>query len=647
MSVATRAAQSRQAAACVTPRAVIAALAMMVGVVFWIHWAELVLGGRRGHTALANTSVPVGAFGALMALTGASALLNRIRRGWGLSQQELLTAYAMLAVATVLASSGAIHFLMPGVASAYYFATPANKWELFHPYVPRWIAPHSYADLRPFFEGASPIVWRAWLVPSVVWCVFLFTYALCTLSIAGIVRAQWVENERLTFPTVAIPVNVTDLAGGFWRNRLAWIGMAIPFAIGTLNTLHVNYPSIPKLEVRNINLSQHFRERPWSAMGGLRLSFYPFVVGIAFLLSAEVTFSSWFFYLFTKAERVLGAIAGLDEWGRGGISKFPFEAFQGAGAFLALTALALYVGRRGLGEAVAAVWAGRPGARVPGWALVTGALSFLGLLAFCSAAGMSAVVAFALLALSLAYVTAAARIRAETGNAWLFGPRADPHTLLIAAVGPRALRPADLTIIAYLASISSWDLRCSSMPHQLDAFKLAEVAGIDLASLTKALVLGLAVGIPVAWVGALKVWHHVGALAKGEPWRVTQGRHPFELLASYLAAPQPPDYVGVAFVFVGVLATCGLFVLRTRLVTWPLHPVGYAIAHTPSMHSQWFPFLLAWAAKTTLLKYGGHKAYSTALPFFVGMVVGDLFNGALYTLIACFTSSMHVYPINW
>jgi len=29
------------------------------------------------------------------------------------------------------------------------------------------------------------------------------------------------------------------------------------------------------------------------------------------------------------------------------------------------------------------------------------------------------------------------------------------------------------------------------------------------------------------------------------------------------------------------------------------------------------------------------------------MVVGDLLNGALYTLIACFAEGMHVYPINW
>ena len=47
-------------------------------VTVWIHHAELVLGGQRGHTALANTSIPVGAFAVLVALVAARAVLPRL-----------------------------------------------------------------------------------------------------------------------------------------------------------------------------------------------------------------------------------------------------------------------------------------------------------------------------------------------------------------------------------------------------------------------------------------------------------------------------------------------------------------------------------------------------------------------------------------
>ena len=137
-----------------------------------------------------------------------------------------------------------------------------------------------------------------------------------------------------------------------------------------------------------------------------------------------------------------------------------------------------------------------PMARLAVWGFL---LSFAALVGFCRAAGMSLWTPIVLLALSLTYLVAATRIRAETGNAWLFGPDVDPQRLMITAVGARHILPRDLTIMAYLNAVSSFDLRCVSMPHQLDAFKLAEVRKLERGRLTGALLLGLAVGIPVAF----------------------------------------------------------------------------------------------------------------------------------------------------
>src|SRR6266705_624485 len=54
-------------------RAYLIGLGGTVLVDLWIHYAELVLGGTRGHSALANTSIPLGAFCALFVLV----LLNQ------------------------------------------------------------------------------------------------------------------------------------------------------------------------------------------------------------------------------------------------------------------------------------------------------------------------------------------------------------------------------------------------------------------------------------------------------------------------------------------------------------------------------------------------------------------------------------------
>lgn len=110
-------------------------------VTVWIHHAELVLGGDRGHTALANTSIPVGAFAALAALIAVNVLLRTVAPRFQLSQAELITIYVMMTVSTVLASSGGIHFLIPTLAAAFHFATPANQWQYFQQWIPTWFAP--------------------------------------------------------------------------------------------------------------------------------------------------------------------------------------------------------------------------------------------------------------------------------------------------------------------------------------------------------------------------------------------------------------------------------------------------------------------------------------------------------------------------
>src|SRR5438552_342937 len=233
-------------------RAYLIGLAGTVLVDLWIHYAELVLGGARGHSALANTSIPLGAFCALFVLVLLNQGLRRSAPRLALSPAEVLVVYVMMTVATVLSSSGMLHFILPSVAAPVYFATPENHWaQLLWPYLKPWMAQMDPAALRGFYRGGEPIPVGAWLPQMATWCGFLALLALTALCMAALLRRQWVERERLTFPTVFLPLELIRNDEAFLSNRLLWLGAALPLVIGLFNNLNLNFPAIPRFDVRN------------------------------------------------------------------------------------------------------------------------------------------------------------------------------------------------------------------------------------------------------------------------------------------------------------------------------------------------------------------------------------------------------------
>jgi hypothetical protein len=641
-----------------TPRALLLGLLFTALVDFWIHYAELVMGGGQGHTALAASAVPVGAFSVLFVLSGVNVLCRYVLPGLALSGAELLVVYSMITTSSVLSSSGQLHFLIPTVAAGWHYATADNAWAgTFHRFVPRWMGQQDPTALEGFYKGKTVPPWHLWAPQMGAWIGFLLALSFATLCIAALLRRQWVDRERLAFPTVALPVALMEQEERvpLFRQPLFWLGAAVPFAFSVMNTAALNAPSVPLVSLRDDrNLADQIGMAPWNALNPLKVSFYPFIVGIAYLIPVDVTFSAWFFYLVTKAEAVFGAALNIDaNMTASTKATFPFLGQQGAGAFLALTVVSLWLSRGYLREVLKTIF------REPGgiddsdepipyrWAALGLLVSCAFLVGFCVAGGMQPIPALLLVVLTLAYMIAAARIRAETGNAWLWGPEVDVNTLMTRTFGTGLLTPQDMTVMAYTRSVfGNADMRCMAMPHQFDAFKMADSVGASRRRLFGAICVGTVFGLTASFCIALTVWHHFGAEAKTDAWRTFQGRVPFDSLVAMLRNPVAPDWRGVGAVAFGFAVTAALMLLRTYFVWWPLHPIGYALANTNTMSSTWVPFLLAWLVKSLVLRYGGARMYRQLLPFFLGLIAGDLLGGGLTTLIGAFTG-INVYPINW
>ena len=53
----------------------------------------------------------------------------------------------------------------------------------------------------------------------------------------------------------------------------------------------------------------------------------------------------------------------------------------------------------------------------------------------------------------------------------------------------------------------------------------------------------------------------------------------------------------------------------------------------------WFSIFLGWAAKLILLRLGGMRLYRRALPFFLGLILGDYVAGSIW---AIYGPAMHM-----
>ena len=108
---------------------------------------------------------------------------------------------------------GLVGYLVPNIPAPYYFATPSNRWQAkLWPHLAGWMSPldrgGGTSAIEKFYVGLKPgesIPWGPWVKPLLLWSVFLGALYLCMVSIVTLVRKQWVDCERLSFPIAQVP----------------------------------------------------------------------------------------------------------------------------------------------------------------------------------------------------------------------------------------------------------------------------------------------------------------------------------------------------------------------------------------------------------------------------------------------------------
>ena len=613
----------------ITKKAIIVGLILVIVNAYWVAIAS-----ELWYAVYTLVSPFSNAVFTLFVLLLVNTLLKRGAPRLAFTPAELLLIYIMVTMVSTISGHAMMAILMGTMAHPFWFASPENEWEqLFLHYIPSWLTVHETHWLQGYYEGESSIYLiehlRVWLVPALIWSSFIFILYGSLLCIGLLLRKQWMEHEKLSFPLTQLPLQMTTNRS-FFRSRALWIGFSLAAAIRVLAGLHDLFPVVPTFPP-NYRLDRHFTERPWNAIGYTSMSFNLAIVGLTYFMPLDLAFSTWFFFWLTRSERIFASMVGWQELHLND---------RASGAWMGIALLTLWTGRRHLTTLFKHVIGQKRGddANEPlsyrTVAILTG-LSISLVFAFCYAAGMSLWVIGAFYALFLAFALAIGRVRAELGPPYHEVIGINPRQMMVDIFGTRRLGGANLTIMTFLYAFNRCN-RSHPMPNQIESLRIGSRAGIPGRMLLSGMALAIGVGALATFWAYLQVAYHYGALARCRGHLGHFGWESFNPLQNWLQHPKGIEVESIIFMTGGLLFVFFLHFMRSMLLWWPLHASGYVLSGAAwgGLIYFWFPVMVSWLIKHLILKFSGWHTYRRMVPFFLGLVLGDYIPRSILSLIS-------------
>ena len=606
---------------------------------------------------LGGVQLPFGAvFGLMLAILlnwPLRALAKRSRFFTPFSPTELLTMYAMLMFSALSSTPGADNFFLSTGPTLFYYSTTENGWaSLFYKYVPKNFAPgwdgvkYQKGVIESFYTGAvnwRDIPWQAWIPMLIAWGIFLSLIYSTLFFVSLLLRRQWIESEALAFPLVQLPLQMVETdaesshppAKVFWGNRLMWWGFIFALVIHFFRGMPTYFPDWPVINAFQGNgVGLTFTERPWSVIGSLGITFYLAGIGIAYLLTREVSLSFWVFFLLMNYSQVLAEQLGYavsvmpkDSY----MNKPMFLTYQSFGGWLMMGAMLLWSARRQLGylfqQAVGrnVTQDGEPFS--PRTVVIGFLISVAGLFAWSTFAGINVLSAVVFFALYILLSIVLARVVIEGGFLFpqiTFSPL---EMMTTGLMGSSAIGASSLTKLSFVQPVLTADMRTNLLPAFLHTLKMGHALKLERAQLRRLMLCAAAavfLTLLVTIGASIITVYRYGGLT-GYTWFTYTGpQQVFTSTASVLKQQPGIDPSNLFWLAVGALVVLAMTIMRARFAWFPLHPLGYIVAAGYPITQLWPSFFLGWLIKSLLMRFGGSDAVTRFRPFMIGLILGNI-----------------------
>lgn len=594
-------------------------------------------------TSLYSNYLPIGClFLYALLVLAVNPLLHRLAPRVALRPGELLLAWAMWISGAGLAGSGLWRYLGPIVVAPAYFTRSGSPWLEALQGAPKWLLlsrdPDSPLVLGYYHGLSTGVPWRAWMPVFVGWGVAFACITAIGIAMCSLFRKQWVVRERLTYPMAQLPLQlVVDVHSRqpLTRSRIFWYGCLTVVLCHGLSTAHRFAPAIPGFP-DSTPLIGFFATPPWDALAPDALQVLFAVIGATYLIPTDVSLTLWVSFVLIRLIRVARVSSGMTPMVLGPLDQ---EGGLAAGAATFWAIWLIWIARPHWREVRCAFLhpdrvdeSAEPLASRS--ALVIGSAGFVGLVVWLRAAGLPYGLGLPIVLIFCVMLLTLSRIMAESG--FLYLDTSYVPTDVVAAFGTQHLTPLASTS-AFVTEVALWqDIGTHPAPAIANAFSLTDASHVRPRAFAGGVALASLIGYCVC--GAATVWlaYRYGTVTL-EGYAMDGCPHQYlDRAIDYVQTPLSFSASSFQAAGAGAILAALLLVLRARFLWWPFGPIGLVMGATWAMKQIYFSVFIGWVVKTVCVRVWGLQGYRKALPYFLGLLLGEgLFGGcaALYGLI--------------
>ncbi len=508
------------------------------------------------------------------------------------------------------------------------------------------------ASLARFLVGDVP--WSVWLRPLTNWGLLIALTYLLLMTFNILIFRQWAYNERLIYPLAKLPeilAGAEDKGPGMdhlrlpavFRSGLFWIGFSISAGFVGFNLLaHAGWIALPPLQM-TIKWQPYIDGTAFAPLlPGAKLGIFFTMIGLAFLIPAEISFSLWFFWLLYMAQLLIVV------WTGHGVNEksFPsdwwytlnFRNAEAGGALMVFSGVVLYKCRHfifcvfGSREVAALDGPVRKELRISSGLFLGSSVALVLMLWL----GLGANLFYSIVLYLFVLILTIGLVRAVTeGGVLGFQAWISPFHFVRSLFGfdTAATAPGLFAPLMVFYSILFLDIKTFIAPAMANSLKIRDDLKMKRLRFHVGVILGIGMTVVISVLVHVMMGYAKGADAMSNWFYQGFPRDMYDNIAT-MAKSQPVDQTANnLWIGFGALLMVALLYFR-QILFWLPHPIGLIMLVNPIMGFYWFSIFVGWLGKFLVTRYGNKGTYQSVRNIFIGLIVGELIIVALALILS-------------